>query len=120
MSRRETTCDSQPKLTDNIIPKRLGPKPSTKTRRFFSLSKQEDARKEVTSVKKADVKPYTKAPEIQTLVTPIRLHRRGHLHSLKKRKIEYQKEQKTEYDVLIAKRVSEKKVMTAAVKASHK
>ncbi|KZP15693.1 hypothetical protein FIBSPDRAFT_866811 [Athelia psychrophila] len=35
-------------------------------------------RREVTSAKKADAKPYTKPPEIQTLVTPIRLHRRGH------------------------------------------
>ncbi|KZP06318.1 ribosomal protein S6e [Athelia psychrophila] len=114
-----------PGLTDNVLPKRLGPKRATKIRRFFNLSKEDDVRKyvvrrEVTSAKKADAKPYTKAPKIQRLVTPIRLQRRRHLHSLKKRRIEHQKEQKTEYDVLIAKRVSEKKAKVAAVKASHK
>jgi len=114
-----------PGLTDNILPKRLGPKRATKIRRFFNLSKEDDVRKyvvrrEVTSAKKEGAKPYTKAPKIQRLVTPIRLQRRRHLHSLKKRRIEHQKEQKTEYDVLIAKRVSEKKAKIAAAKASHK
>ncbi|KAF7974018.1 hypothetical protein HWV62_12805 [Athelia sp. TMB] len=111
-------------LTDNVLPKRLGPKRATKIRRFFNLSKEDDVRKyvvrrEVKSAKKADAKPYTKAPKIQRLVTPIRLQRRRHLHSLKKRRLEHQKEQKSEYDVLIAKRVAEKKAKIAAVKAAH-
>ncbi|KZP23164.1 hypothetical protein FIBSPDRAFT_463124 [Athelia psychrophila] len=71
------------------------------------------------SAKKADAKPYTKAPEIQTLVTPIRFQRRRHLHSLKHRRIEHQKEQKMEFDVHIAKRVSGDKAKLAAVKASQ-
>jgi len=111
-------------LTDNILPKRLGPKRATKIRRFFNLSKEDDVRKyvvrrEVKSAKKADAKPYTKAPKIQRLVTPIRLQRRRHLHSLKKRRLEHQKEQKSEYDALMAKRVAEKKAKIAAVKAAH-
>jgi small subunit ribosomal protein S6e len=53
-------------LTDNVLPKRLGPKRATKIRRFFNLSKEDDVRKyvvrrEVKSSKKEDAKPYTKA-----------------------------------------------------------
>jgi len=113
-----------PGLTDVVLPKRLGPKRATKIRKFFNLSKEDDVRKyvirrEVKSQKKADAKPYTKAPKIQRLVTPIRLQRRRHLRSVKRRRFERQKEQKTEYDVLIAKRVAEKKAKVAAIKASH-
>jgi len=114
-----------PGLTDNVLPKRLGPKRATKIRKFFNLSKEDDVRKyvvrrEVKSAKKEDAKPYTKAPKIQRLVTPIRLQRRRHLRALKRRRIEVQKEQKLEYDTLLAKRVAEKKQKIAAVKASHK
>lgn len=111
-------------LTDNILPKRLGPKRATKIRRFFNLSKEDDVRKyvvrrEVKSSKKENAKPYTKAPKIQRLVTPIRLQRRRHLRSLNRRRIDRQKEQKAEYDALMQKRVAEKKAKLAAVKASH-
>jgi len=112
-----------PSLTDTVLPKRLGPKRATKIRKFFNLSKEDDVRKYVVrrevKSKKEDAKPYTKAPKIQRLVTPLRLQRRRHLLSLKKRRLERQKEQKAEYDVLIAKRVAEKKAKTAAIKASH-
>jgi len=112
-------------LTDNVLPKRLGPKRATKIRRFFNLSKEDDVRKyvirrEVKSKKKEDAKPYTKAPKIQRLVTPMRLQRRRHLRSLKRRRLEHQKEQKAEFDALIAKRVNERKAKLAAIKASHK
>ncbi len=55
-----------PGLTDNVLPKRLGPKRATKIRKFFNLSKEDDVRKyvvrrEVTSAKKENAKPYTKA-----------------------------------------------------------
>ncbi|EEB92937.1 hypothetical protein MPER_08477 [Moniliophthora perniciosa FA553] len=102
----------------------LGPKRATKIRRFFNLSKEDDVRKyvvrrEVKSAKKENAKPYTKAPKIQRLVTPVRLQRRRHLRSLKRRKFEAQKEQKAEYDALLAKRIAEKKAKVAAVKAAH-
>ncbi|KAH9836302.1 40S ribosomal protein S6 [Rhodofomes roseus] len=114
-----------PGLTDTVLPKRLGPKRATKIRKFFNLSKEDDVRKyvvrrEVKSQKKENAKPYTKAPKIQRLVTPIRLQRRRHLHSLKRRRLERQKEQKTEYDVIMQKRLAEKKEKAAAVKAAHK
>ena len=55
-----------PGLTDNVLPKRLGPKRATKIRRFFNLTKKDDVRKyvvcrEVTSKKKEGAKPYYKA-----------------------------------------------------------
>jgi len=114
-----------PGLTDVVLPKRLGPKRATKIRKFFNLSKEDDVRKyvvrrEVKSQKKENAKPYFKAAKIQRLVTPIRLQRRRHHRSLKRRRIESQKEQKAEYDALIAKRVAEKKAKVAAIKASHK
>ena len=54
-----------PGLTDNVLPKRLGPKRATKIRRFFNLTKEDDVRKyvvrrKVTSKKKEGAKPYYK------------------------------------------------------------
>ncbi len=91
-----------PGLTDTIFSKRLGPKRATNIRKMFNLSKEDDVRKYVihreVSGKKENAKSYTKAPKIQRLVTPIRLQRRRHLRSVKRRKLEYQKEQKSEYE----------------------
>jgi len=117
--------DPIPGLTENVLPKRLGPKRATKIRKFFNLNKEDDVRKfvirrEVTSKKKEGAKPYTKAPKIQRLVTPIRLQRRRHLRALKNRKLDLQKAQRAEYEQLIAKRNAEKKQKLAALKASHK
>ena len=41
------------------------------------------------------------SPKIQRLVTPLRLQRRRHIRSLKRRRIERQKEQKTEYEYVV-------------------
>jgi small subunit ribosomal protein S6e len=113
-----------PGLTDNVLPKRLGPKRATKIRRFFNLTKDDDVRKfvirrEVKSQKNPEAKPYTKAPKIQRLVTPERLQRRRHLRSLARRKTEVQKAQVEEYNVIVAKRQSEKKAHDAGVKAKR-
>ena len=55
-----------PGLTDNVLPKRLGPKRATKIRRFFNLGKEDDVRqyvvrREVKSTKNPEKKPYMKA-----------------------------------------------------------
>ncbi|KAF5335589.1 hypothetical protein D9758_017958 [Tetrapyrgos nigripes] len=47
------------------------------------------------------------------------LQRRRHLRAVKRRKLEHQREQKSEYDALLAKRVVERKAKVAAIKASH-
>jgi small subunit ribosomal protein S6e len=76
-------------------------------------------------------------PKIQRLVTPQRLQRRRHLNSVKRRRLDHQKEQKAEYEyvsptihalapsnllpttlsIILAKRVAEKKEKVAAHKA---
>ncbi|GAA5856963.1 hypothetical protein JCM3766R1_004683, partial [Sporobolomyces carnicolor] len=110
-----------PGLTDEVLPKRLGPKRATKIRRFFNLDKSDDVRKFVIRrevvPKKEGAKPYTKAPKIQRLVTPERLQRRRHLRSLKRRKTEQQKVQVAEYQQVVAKRLAEKKEVAKAAKA---
>jgi len=113
-----------PGLTDTVLPKRLGPKRATKIRKFFNLSKEDDVRKFVirreVQPKKEGAKPYTKAPKIQRLVTPMRLQRRRHLRSLQKRRTLAQKEIVTEYNALVAKHASEKKTKVAASRAHKK
>merc|ERR1711861_13826 len=70
--------DAIPGLTDNQIPRRLGPKRASKIRKLFALSKDDDVRKyvirrELTGKEKEGKKPPSKAPKIQRLVTPISL-----------------------------------------------
>lgn len=115
-----------PGLTDaeSTVPKRLGPKRANHIRKFFNLSKEDDVRnfvvrREVTP-KKEGAKPYTKAPAIQRLVTAQRLQRKRHERSLKLRKIEAQKEQKAEYEQLVAKRLTERRERLTAQKAARK
>merc|ERR1712060_765364 len=55
-------------LTDNQIPRRLGPKRASKLRKLFALSKEDDVRKYVIRrelAAKGDKKPSTKAPKMQ-------------------------------------------------------
>ena len=40
-------------------------------------------------------------PKIQRLVTPTRLQRRRHLHALKIRRLEHQKDQKAEFEYVL-------------------
>lgn len=105
----------------SIPPSRHHP---TDIRKFFNLTKDDDVRKfvirrEVTS-KKEGAKPYTKAPKIQRLITSQRLQRQRHLRSLKKRKTEVQRDQKKEYDQVIAKRTAEKKERSSLARAAKK
>ncbi|GBB87114.1 hypothetical protein RclHR1_13570004 [Rhizophagus clarus] len=109
-----------PGLTDNPTPKRLGPKRASKIRKFFNLTKGDDVRKfvirrEVTP-KNPDKKPYTKAPKIQRLVTPLTLQRKRHRIALKRRRAKAAKEAKEEYDALLAKRNKEQKERKADLK----
>ncbi|KAK0437752.1 uncharacterized protein EV420DRAFT_1587132 [Desarmillaria tabescens] len=52
---------------------------------------------EAKTGRRKNVKPYTKTLRIRRLVTLIRLWRHHHLHSIKRRKLEHQKEQKSRY-----------------------
>ncbi|CCH40709.1 40S ribosomal protein S6 [Wickerhamomyces ciferrii] len=104
-------------LTDEQIPKRLGPKRANHIRKFFGLSKEDDVRQYVIrrEVVKGE-KKYTKAPKIQRLVTPQALQRKRHLKSLKIRNAQAQRDAAAEYAQLLAQRLHERKSEKAEVK----
>ncbi|KAI7880387.1 hypothetical protein K492DRAFT_130166, partial [Lichtheimia hyalospora FSU 10163] len=100
-------------LTDKTVPKRLGPKRASKIRKFFNLSKEDDVRKYVirreVQPKNPEKKPYTKAPKIQRLVTPVTLQRERRRKALKRRRNVAAKEAAAEYKQLLAKRTKQAK-----------
>lgn len=60
-------------LTDNNVPRRLGPKRASKIRKLYNLGKEDDVRQYVVRrplPKKEGKKQRFKAPKIQRLVTP--------------------------------------------------
>merc|ERR1712072_621008 len=109
-----------PGLTDEVLPKRLGPKRATKIRRFFNLDKSDDVRKFVIRrevvPKKEGAKPYTKAPKILRLVTPQRLQHKRHRIALKRRRAEASKDAANEYAQIMHKRVSEEKAKQSEIR----
>uniref|UniRef100_A0A0A9X6G5 40S ribosomal protein S6 n=1 Tax=Lygus hesperus TaxID=30085 RepID=A0A0A9X6G5_LYGHE len=102
-----------PGLTDNSIPRRLGPKRASKIRKLFNLSKEDDVRQYVVKrplpMKEGQTKQHFKAPKIQRLITPVVLQRKRHRAALKKRRLEKKKEQEREYAKLLAQRQKEAK-----------
>merc|ERR1711956_146365 len=72
-------------LTDDQIPRRLGPKRANNIRKLFNLSKEDDVRQYVISRTYTNKKgrEVRKAPKIQRLITPIMLQRKRHLKSYK-------------------------------------
>ncbi|AMD20827.1 HDR085Wp [Eremothecium sinecaudum] len=101
-------------ITNETVPKRLGPKRANNIRKFFGLTKDDDVRDFVIrrEVSKGE-KSYTKAPKIQRLVTPQRLQRKRQQRSLKIRNAQAQREAAAEYAQLLAKRLSERKAEKA-------
>ncbi|KAI9261381.1 40S ribosomal protein S6-B [Phascolomyces articulosus] len=102
-----------PGLTDTTVPKRLGPKRANNIRKFFNLGKEDDVRQYVIrrtiQPTNADKKPYTKAPKIQRLVTPVTLRRQRKKKLEKRKRLERKTEAEAEYKQLLAKRVKEAK-----------
>jgi small subunit ribosomal protein S6e len=102
-----------PGLTDEVKPRRLGPKRANKIRKLFNLSKQDDVRKyvirrEIPS-KKEGKKPTSKAPRIQRLVTPITLQRKRKRLAVKKQRAAKAGEEAREFQQLLALRNREKR-----------
>ncbi|AET40914.1 40S ribosomal protein eS6 Ecym_7061 [Eremothecium cymbalariae DBVPG len=97
-------------ITNESVPKRLGPKRANHIRKFFGLTKDDDVRDFVIrrEVNKGE-KSYTKAPKIQRLVTPQRLQRKRHQRALKIKNAQAQREAAAEYAQLLAKRLVERK-----------
>ena len=99
-------------LTDNQIPRRLGPKRASKIRKLFALSKEDDVRKYVIRrelTPKGDKKPGSKAPKIQRLVTPVALQRKRHRLSVKKSRQAKAKSEAADYQKLVALRQKEQR-----------
>merc|ERR1711981_766481 len=70
-----------PGLTDNTIPRRLGPKRASKIRKLFNLTKDDDVCQYVIRrplPQKEGKKQSFKAPKVQRLVTPVMLQRKRH------------------------------------------
>lgn len=114
-----------PGLTDTAVPRRLGPKRANHIRRLFNLGKQDDVKQYVVKrplhgkngddeekgEKQAgqEKKQRFKAPKIQRLITPLRLQRKRHLLSLKKKRCLDRKESANAYKKLLAQRHKESK-----------
>jgi len=106
-------------LTDQTVPRRLGPKRASKIRKLFNLTKQDDVRQYVVRRKlpeKEGKKPHTKAPKIQRLVTPVVLQRKRHRLALKRQRSTKRREDAALYHKMMAQYAKEK----AAVKLARR
>jgi len=110
-----------PGLTDNTVPRRLGPKRANKIRKLFNLSKNDDVRKYVVrhlGKEKEGVKPKSKAPKIQRLITPRRLQRKRQLAATKKKRQLKRQLDAAEYAKLLTQRMKEKKERLSSMRES--
>merc|ERR1711879_777631 len=101
-----------PGLTDNTIPRRLGPRRASKIRKLFNLSKDDNVCQYVIKrplPAKEGKKPTAKAPKVQRLVTPIMLQRKRHRLALKRRRAEKNRQATAEYAKILAQRQKEAK-----------
>jgi len=109
-------------LTDEVKPRRLGPKRASKIRKLFNLDKKDDVRQYVIrrQIVKEGKKPTTKAPKIQRLVTPQRLQRKRERKAVKKQRYEKSKAEAEVYNALLAKRTKEQREKRKAVIAKKR
>merc|ERR1711929_25237 len=101
-----------PGLTDNTIPRRLGPKRASKIRKLFNLSKEDNVCQYVIKrplpLKEGKKQKYA-APKVQRLVTSIMLQRKRHRLALKRRRAEKNRQATAEYAKILAQRQKEAK-----------
>jgi len=111
-----------PGLTDTTKPRRLGPKRASKIRKLFNLGKEDDVRKFVIrrQVVKGDKKPKVKAPRIQRLITPQRLQRKRAENAESKRRYIKAKQEATDFNALVLKRIKEAKEKRSKVVAAKR
>ncbi|KAG7349701.1 ribosomal protein S6 [Nitzschia inconspicua] len=98
-------------LTNDTIPRRLGPKRASNIRKLFNLTKEDDVRKYVISRTFTNKKGKTvrKAPKIQRLVTPLTLQRKRARKAEKMSSVLRNKEEAAAYKKLVAQRLAEKR-----------
>jgi len=100
-----------PGLTDDSVPRRLGPKRANNIRKLFNLTKEDDVRKYVihrkfTSKKGVETR---KAPKIQRLVTPLMLQRKRARKAEKLNSVLRNKEDAAAYKKIVAQRLAEQR-----------
>lgn len=103
--------EAVPGLTDDSIPRRLGPKRANNIRKLFNLSKEDDVRKFVIArefTNKAG-KTVRKAPKIQRLVTSLTLQRKRARKAEKMNSVLRNKEEAAAYKKVVAQRLAEQK-----------
>ena len=100
-----------PGLTDDSVPRRLGPKRASKIRNLFNLTKEDDVRKYVIAreFENKKGKKVRKAPKIQRLITPLMLQRKRQRKSEKLASVKNTKKEAAEYKKLMAQRLAEQK-----------
>merc|ERR1711865_1162512 len=100
-----------PGLTDDSVPRRLGPKRANNIRKLFNLAKEDDVRKYVIARTFTNKKGKTirKSPKIQRLVTPLTLQRKRARKAEKMRSILRNKDEAAAYKKIVAQRLSEKR-----------
>jgi len=79
-------------LTDEVNPRRKGPKRASKIRKLFQLSKDDDVRKYIIKREREGKTP--KAPKIQRLITPQRMQRKRHIRNSKVNAVRQHREDK--------------------------
>ena len=98
-------------LTDNTVPRRLGPKRANNIRKLFNLTKEDDVRKYVIARTFTNKKGVTvrKSPKIQRLITPLTLQRKRQRKSEKMQSVTRTKEEAASYKKIVAQRLAEQK-----------
>eukprot|EP01097_Dermamoeba_algensis_P001425 TRINITY_DN1533_c0_g1_i1.p1 TRINITY_DN1533_c0_g1~~TRINITY_DN1533_c0_g1_i1.p1 ORF type:complete len:409 (-),score=159.50 TRINITY_DN1533_c0_g1_i1:113-1339(-) len=109
-------------LTNDPIPRRLGPKRASRIRKLFNLTKDDDVRKFVITreIVKEGKKKHVKSPKIQRLVTPLALQRKRARIALKKKRAAKSKAEAAEYIKLLAQRNKEKRQSVISKKRTQK
>jgi ribosomal protein S6E (S10) len=105
-----------PGLTDDVKPRRLGPKRANNIRKLYNLGKDDDVRKYVVrrEIVKGD-KKTTKAPRIQRLITPQRLQHKRQYNAVKKARYTRSRKDAEAYNALVSKRYKEAKEARHAI-----
>jgi len=105
--------DEIPGVTDNTMPRRLGPKRASKIRKLFNLTKEDDVTQYVIKrpvpMKEGQTKQKFKSPKIQRLVTPVVLQRKRRRIALKRKRGEKNALAAAEFAKILAQRQKEAK-----------
>jgi len=98
-------------LTDEQVPRRLGPKRANNIRKLFNLTKDDDVRQYVIARNFTNKKGVSirKAPKIQRLVTPLTLQRKRAVKAAKMNSVLRNKEEAAAYKKVVAQRLAEQK-----------